>query len=642
MATSLLTLLLPSITLRSASAADLLQIAPPQTLIAQLTLPLDPRFTIVPNDPRKRPLEDVRYEDYQSHYTLNPDYTYTQIISTRTTLLTPSSLEDWQQESRSYYPDTQDLELVEAYVIQPDGRRIVVTPDNIFTRSGQTSEEAPGFDNSLTTTVVFPKLQVGSQTYVKWKFTQKKPSVVGFHDIDMPDFSYNSRQEVITVTMPANLKLRWAKQGDYVVTDEIKGKQRVLKAVLKNYRGRQPEPGMTSPIDVSPFFLVTNLDRWEDLGAIYWRQSHDKVQVTPEIKVLADRIVGSKTGIEAARAIYNWVTQNIQYTAVYLDEDAGWVPHPVSEILKNGYGDCKDHVALMQALLQAKGMEAVPVLIDLGNQYSIPPLPISQFNHAIIYLPQFQLFADPTDRYAAFGELSQPLRSKFVVLATEKGATAFTPASQPQQNRYLFNGIVTLNPDGTILGQAQIQVVGQESSDTRELLTSDTPEQLADDILAATPEGGYGSLQASDLNNLNQPIQIRANWTSPLAIELGPQIYFPVPEGLNISLPQGFRNYISYSDRLYSLMVGAATMEWNYRIRLPQGYQVGRLPTEVNFQNGAGTYQSRYQWDGEAIVVQRQLILNKDVYPAQEYPEFKALIYKPINDFRSVIVLDRR
>jgi transglutaminase-like putative cysteine protease len=611
---------------------------------AQLTEPINTRYIGVSNDPRKKPLEDIRIEDYETDYAINADYSYRRTIATRLTLLTPGSLQAWQRASYVYYPDTQGLKLVEAYVIQPDGKRVAIAPSNIFTRPSQESQDAPGFDSSLTTTVVFPQLQVGSQTYVKWEFTQKKPPVIGLDEVDMPDFRNSSRRETIRVTAPADLKLRWAKRGDYAVTDEPsdQGKTRTITAVLTGYQGRQPESGMTNSVDVSPLFMFSNLDRWEDLGKIYWQQSQPKIQVTPEVQALANKITGNKTGLEAARAIYNWVTQNVEYVAVYLSEDAGWVPHDIPEILKNGYGDCKDHVALLQVLLKAKDIESIPTIIDWGSQYSNLPLPGSQFNHAIIYLPQFDLFANPTDKHAAFGELDTSLSGKFVVLATPEGKTATTPASKSTDNRYKFQGQMAIAPDGTITGTGQIAFQGQGSNSARQFFSADTPEQIADNILSATPEGGYGSLKTSDLQDLSQPVSVRSTWISPKAITLGNQAFLTVPVGLNVRHPGSLRGYISYSDRLYPIIVGAQTMEWDYQIQLPKGYQISRMPAAIDFRNEAGSYRSQYQQSGDKLTIQRQLVLAKDVYPAEAYKAFEDVIYKPIRDFRDILVLQRK
>ena len=145
----------------------------PKTALAIAENPLETKFS-------QSVVEDLRVDSYESSYQVNHDYTYTQIISEHDIMSTSRGVEQGQRATYDYYPDSQSLQLIEAYVLQPDGQKIAVAPENIFTRSSQESQDAPGFSSSLTTTVVFPKLVVGSQTFVKWKLTQKKTTCCRF------------------------------------------------------------------------------------------------------------------------------------------------------------------------------------------------------------------------------------------------------------------------------------------------------------------------------------------------------------------------------------------------------------------------------------------------------------------------------
>ncbi len=590
----------------------------------------------------KKSVANYRIDNYESSYELNSDYSYAQTIATRTTLLTRRGIDYKQRASFSYYPDSESVSLLEAYVIQPNGEKIPVSNENIFTRPSPDSQNTPGFTNSMTTTVVFPRLMVGSQTFVKWKFTEKKPSVAGFSELYTPVFSEPTTKNTVTISMPAALKLRWKKLGDYIVTDKIQGLRRIITAVIENQLGRKSESGMVSYLDTSPVFLVSNLDSWEEVGAIYWRQSQKKVEVTPEIKELAEKITGKKQGIEAAQAIYKWVTQNIHYVAVYLNEAAGYVPHTTTEVLRNGYGDCKDHVVLMQALLKAKGIDSYPVLVDWGSMSKILPLPAFEFNHAMIYLPAYNIFANPTNQYASFGELDKYLSGKFVVIATEKGATAYTPKAVAAKNNYALTSKVTISADGTVNGESELKFLGNFNSSMRRYFSSNTPEQIANELLSRTPEGGTGTLETSQLDNLDQPMVVNSKWSSPYAIDMGKEIYFTTPVGIDTQTPNSLRQYITSGNRSYPVILGAMSFNWEYKITTPPGYKLNHLPVAINFANATGKYKSSYEVVNEYIHVKRNLVIQNNVYSPEEYPAFKDLIDKCINDARSRMVLEKQ
>ena len=71
----------------------------------------------------------------------------------------------------------------------------------------------------------------------------------------------------------------------------------------------------------------------------------------------------------------------------------GFIPHEAGEVLQSRYGDCKDHVMLLEALLAAKGIKSTPVLIDGMENYrlSAAGTPFA-FDHMITYVPEFDLF----------------------------------------------------------------------------------------------------------------------------------------------------------------------------------------------------------------------------------------------------------
>lgn len=594
--------------------------------------------SISPTD--KKIVQDVRVDNYENKYLINSDYTYTRFRSQQTTLLTKQGIEDWRLDYLDYSPDSQSLELVEAYVVQPNGKKVKVTDKNIFTRS--TPEYVPGFTNDLRMTVVFPSLKVGSQTFIKWKLTQKKPFTIGLSDVESPFFSIPTVKESIDIELPTSLKLNWKKRGNYIVTDTSEGNRRRIKAVITNRPGYKFENHMVNTWDFDSMFVFSNLDSWEEISRIVWDKWRDKVVITPEIKKLALQITKDKQGIKAARSIYNWVAQNIKYLAVYMNESAGYIPHTSTEILRNGYGDCKDYVLLMHTLLQAVGIKSVPALVQSGDIYQTLPLPTSsQFNHAIIYLPNYNIFADPTNNYAALTELDDSLGNKFVVLLTEKGLTKYTPKSSSQQNSYRMKASINIDKNGTIKGQSELKYLGNFNSSYRRYFASHSPKQIAHKILAGTPEGGTGNLKTSDLNNLDLPVKVNGKWSSPYAVSVENQIFFNTPIGINTINSQWLRRYITFGKRFYPFIVGASNYNWEYKIKIPSGYKIVRQPDNKDFSNTTGSYKSSYKQGKEYILVKRYLVINRDVYNPEEYPAFQDLIYKPINDARSVMVLEK-
>ncbi len=145
--------------------------------------------------------------------------------------------------------------------------------------------------------------------------------------------------------------------------------------------------------------------------------------------------------------------KNIRYVLVYLGS-GGFTPNSASAVLRNRFGDCKDHVVLMAALLKAKEIASVQALVNLGDEYKMPPIPMPFFQHVIVFIPEFQVYTDPTAFTSAFGVLPPSLFDKPALLLTnEEGALVATPAMSPQNHWAAFNTTIFVEADGTVRGE---------------------------------------------------------------------------------------------------------------------------------------------------------------------------------------------
>ena len=89
--------------------------------------------------------------------------------------------------------------------------------------------------------------------------------------------------------------------------------------------------------------------------------------------------------------------------AIFLGS-GGVVPNLADQVMRNRYGDCKDKTTLLIALLASKGIEASTAMVNSGSAFEIPRLgSVNPFNHVIVYIPQWDLYLDPTAELAPFG-----------------------------------------------------------------------------------------------------------------------------------------------------------------------------------------------------------------------------------------------
>ena len=91
------------------------------------------------------PAVHVRIDRAVNHYVVDDFYGYVVTSTQDETLLTQRGLGLRDRASFMFYPTKQSVEVVEAWVDQPDGARVIVPASSIFTRVSPTAAISNGF-----------------------------------------------------------------------------------------------------------------------------------------------------------------------------------------------------------------------------------------------------------------------------------------------------------------------------------------------------------------------------------------------------------------------------------------------------------------------------------------------------------------
>jgi len=149
---------------------------------------------------------------------------------------------------------------------------------------------------------------------------------------------------------------------------------------------------------VTPYLVYSNHPRWGDLADWYARHIASRVRTSEQVEETAFRLIA---GIDDRRdrieRIYRFVTNDIRYVGLEFGEHR-FRPFSADWVLHHRIGDCKDKAALLVALFDVIGVPARMVMVrtsDFGPVSSdLAALEI--FNHAIVYLPEDDLWLDGT------------------------------------------------------------------------------------------------------------------------------------------------------------------------------------------------------------------------------------------------------
>lgn len=601
--------------------------------------------------------QDIRYDLVREEVYLNEDQTYTLTYTQEITLLTPASLTKNQSTtSPSYYPKYQSVKLLEAYIIHPDGTKVIVPAENVFTTSVPADPNAPGFDVGLQQSIAFPQIKLGSKLHVRWEYKQLTPPVFNFADVSSPSDKYNSIHTEMSVNVPEGMYVRWAKRGPYEMKEVHENGRHIISAVIGPQMAITPEPFMQATSDFLPFFEVTTVKTWQEVGTKTWNQVQASQQVTPEIKEFVLKLVGDKTGYDAAKILYDWVASNIMYLEVMLDPRMGYVPTPASQAMYDRYTDCKGHASLLQTFLKVIGIESYPVLVNWDNSLEQYPLPINSFDHEMLYIPEFKIVSNPTNNYNPFGAPLEETNyssktSGFQVLAdkpilicqpNEQGPGLIkTPQATPEENQYHMVSEMQLDLDGNLKANGTISGSGNPDSTIRGYLSLGSVSNVMTDVLSSNGIVNKVTAQGTLANDLSQPVKIMYNWqASSVAQSAGENWIFKVPIGPDFFPAQFFVQFLNTTGtRNFPIIVGAGLFDWSHTLQMPPGYEVKKFPKAIDLKNSAGSYISKYVIDNNKLKISRTLTIKKNVYAPTEYAALYDLLFTAYQDAQVTINL---
>ena len=511
----------------------------------------------------------------------------------------------------SYVSTLEDVVVTEAYTLQPDGSKVQVTADRIRTvdESGASGELI--YSDAKVKVIIFPQVQVGSMLCYKANTKQHTPYFKS-HYFWTRHFSPHGRYENFKLKLSHDPKIQLSIDADRVNVGLVK---QASKDGLVHYEfdykqsdAHPSEPNQAEIYDYAPHLSITSFTSYEQMAHAYYEQAEEKAKVTDGVRALAKEITkDTKDRKEKVRRLYNWVSTNIRYLGIYMG-DGGYVPHDAQSILDNHYGDCKDHVVVLEALLKAVGIDSSPALINMGFAYKLPKLPtVSPFNHVITYVPEFDLFLDSTAQFAPMGVLPREDSAKPVLL-TATGEIRYTPSTSPLKDFSETKVVMKLLSDGRIQGFSNMKTRGYfevDSRMTRFYENGRDQERLVSKYLSRFMESGKGEIAPQDALDLD------SKWKDEAFFELNPVVNIPGPSAMAIpvGIAPGFLKMMTKAqapkNRRFQAFCFSSKHVEDVELEFPSEVTITRIPSPVTFDNGVIRYSARYELFNKTLKIQR-------------------------------------
>ena len=241
----------------------------------------------------------ARIGHYAISYKINVNGSFVEDRNWSMTILKEQAVASAKQASISYSTSIQKAEVLQAYTLKVDGRRIDAPKSNfkIEANSGK-DKQAPVFSDRTTLTVVFPEVTVGDTTVFSYRLTATEPMFPKQFSVQ-ETFSRSQAYDDVQVKIDAPVAL-WTQHEARQMTqvqDVVKDGRRTLEWTFEN---KQPvknkrENYSVYDLEQEPGFAFSTFRNYAELAAAYGTSARPKAAVTERTRKLAVEIVEQQT-----------------------------------------------------------------------------------------------------------------------------------------------------------------------------------------------------------------------------------------------------------------------------------------------------------------------------------------------------------
>lgn len=530
-----------------------------------------------------------------------------------------------------YSSATEKLDVDYVRVRKPDGRAIETPASTAQDFAPEVLREAPAYSDYRERHVSVAGLQAGDVleyhtiTHVT---TPLAPHEFWYEHSFSKDVAVHEERLQIDIPKMRTVKI---KSPERKYETQESGERRIYTWTVRDFvpdRKHDREAIREEP-DFTPDVQLSTFADWQQVGQWYAKLQGDRVIVDESVrKKAAELTQGAATPVERARRLYDYVARNIRYVSISFGVGR-LQPHAASEVLQNGYGDCKDKHTLLQSLLKAETIQSYPVLISSYRELD-PDVPSpAQFDHEITAaeLGGELTWLDSTAEVAPYGLILYQLRNKQALLAAD-GKTAGlrrTPANAPVKNQFAIKLDGKFAEAGGF--DTAVEITAQGDSDVplrsafRRLPQAQWQEVLKNISAMWGMAGDVSEIHVDSLEDTSRPFH--------LAYRYHKDNYFTVPNSgvsFRILPPMQLRFARSANPKkpLEPVNVGPAIEEiYRAHIQFPANYTV-QVPGSASMTRDYGEYSVSYDIKQNVLEAVRRVTLKVNELPASRRNDYES------------------
>jgi len=390
------------------------------------------------------------------------------------------------------------------------------------------------------------------------------------------------------------------------------------------------------------------LQSWEEAGHSYHTLFDNGEKPETEIALQVETLASGKSdALSKIDALYTYVSRQIRYVAIEIGI-GGYQPHLPADVFKNKYGDCKDKANLLISMLNKIGLRGYPALVGTrGDVEADPNAPtLATFDHMIVAFPvpanlrssvekfpaydsqNHILWIDPTSETDPLGQVPEMDQGVFALIAyPERGDLQRIPLAPAELNGSEFTVSVHLQSDGTGTAEVDGKYLGAANSRRhmfyRGRSQADILKAFEERVSRYVSQASFRKASISGTEDNGQQIAEQFSFGGNFATAATGDSWFFQPMILSgIAVPE-----VSTRPRQLPLDIGTPYhVKCDYRLELPIGMRIERLPDKTSLQSEFGEVTIEYSMSGNALVASQTVSFAQSRILPDRYPGFRDFV----------------
>jgi Domain of Unknown Function with PDB structure (DUF3857)/Transglutaminase-like superfamily len=558
------------------------------------------------------------------------------------------AVRDYSQISISFNSFYEDIALEFANVRTPEGQLDSIKADATQIQS-PTDENF--YHDRKELLFSLPNVRKGSVIEFQYRYTDTKKIIANqwFDSINLhwwEDRAANqgSRADPVAIaelnlTAPKTMTFfsNDVKKMGVSYTRNQKGNQQILNWKAKNLPNIILQDNMPRDHVASAHLRISTTDSWQKIAD--WANQLITPHLVTDAKLDAVINTIAKTAVtpeEKVKAVYQTLQEKVRYVFAHVGR-GGYEPHNTTEVLSNGYGDCKDQSALAVIMLRKLGLQADAALL-ITRSRGIPDMSITNvsFDHMIVHMPKQtglqEMWIDTSGDASLYPGFSSGLEGQPALIVRKDTQQIVTIPSRTAEQHFAHFELVFDTFEGRNTEAAfTLKLGGSFEQRLRGMwqYSRERDKSFRDMLDNIFPSADVGSLKGNNADSLWQSFSVDGRF---LFKNVWNGNKDKLVYGFNISqlmgLFSGLRELDTPKNRVHEYEIDPGyTLSTHLVLTRPSAAHIAQLNTQgQNFDNNYFSLSQTGREENGNFVIDQTLVVKPLRISAQEYAQFYDLV----------------